>query len=69
MNKLLIFGGMNNMNYIGSSIFIVNLDFNYRFSEENEDNKFNELLKLGGGKFQNGKKNNEVRDFILPPIK
>ena len=28
-NKLIIFGGMNNNNYIGSSLFIVNLDFSY----------------------------------------
>ena len=28
-NKLIIFGGMNNNNYIGSSLFIVNLDFNF----------------------------------------
>jgi len=57
------------MNYIGSSLFIINMDFNYRFTKENEDNKLNELLKLGGGKLQNGKKNNDVQDFILPPIK
>ena len=28
-NKLIIFGGMNNNNYIGSSLFIINLDFSY----------------------------------------
>ena len=28
-NKLIIFGGMNNNNYIGSTLFIVNLDFTY----------------------------------------
>ena len=28
-NKLVIFGGMNNNNYIGSSLFIINLDFHY----------------------------------------
>lgn len=60
---------MNNMNYIGSSLFIINLDFNYRFSLENEESKFNEILKLGGGKVQNGKKNNEFGGLILPPIK
>ena len=57
------------MNYIGSSLFIINLDFNYRFTQENEDNKLNDLLKLGGGKLQNGKKNTEIKEFILPPIK
>ena len=28
-NKLIIFGGMNNNNYIGSALLIVNLDFSY----------------------------------------
>ena len=28
-NKLIILGGMNNSNYIGSSLFIVNLDFSF----------------------------------------
>ena len=28
-NKLIIFGGMNHNNYIGSTLFIVNLDFTY----------------------------------------
>ena len=28
-NKLIILGGMNNNNYVGSSLFIVNLDFSY----------------------------------------
>ena len=28
-NKLIILGGMNNNNYVGSALFIVNLDFNY----------------------------------------
>ena len=28
-NKLIILGGMNNNNYIGSTLFIVNLDFSY----------------------------------------
>ena len=28
-NKLIIFGGMNNNNYIGSSLFIINLDLNF----------------------------------------
>ena len=28
-NKMIILGGMNNNNYVGSSLFIVNLDFSY----------------------------------------
>ena len=29
-NKLIIVGGMNNNNYLGSTLFIVNLDFSYQ---------------------------------------
>ena len=39
-NKLIIFGGMNNNNYIGSSLFIVNLDFSY----SNEQRSFQEIM-------------------------
>jgi len=70
-NKLLIFGGMNNMNYIGSSLFIIYLDFNYRYSKEKEeeDNKLIDLMKAGNSRALNGKKNIEINKFILPPIK
>jgi len=57
------------MNYIGSSLFIINLDFNYKYIKEKEDNDLNDLIKLGGTKIFNGKKNNEIKDFYLPPIK
>ena len=33
-NKLIIFGGMNNNNYIGSSLFIINLDFSYNTEQK-----------------------------------
>ena len=39
-NKLIIFGGMNNNNYIGSSLFIVNLDFSYN----NDQKSFQEIM-------------------------
>ena len=29
-NKLIIVGGMNNNNYLGSTLFIINLDFSYQ---------------------------------------
>jgi hypothetical protein len=32
----MIFGGMNNCNYIGSSLFIMNLDLNFHLKEEIE---------------------------------
>ena len=39
-NKLIIFGGMNNNNYIGSALFIVNLDFAYN----NDQKSFQEIM-------------------------
>ena len=43
-NKLIILGGMNNNNYIGSVLFIVNLDFN--FSNNNNHNEKNLIKQL-----------------------
>jgi fructose-1-phosphate kinase PfkB-like protein len=60
---------MNNLNYIGSSVFIINMDFNFKYVKEKEENKLNEILKLAGGKGANIKKAMESRDLILPPIK
>lgn len=39
-NKLIILGGMNNNNYIGSALLIVNLDFSY----SNNQKSVEELL-------------------------
>ena len=36
-NKLIILGGTNNKNYIGSSLFIVNLDFYYNVNIKTEE--------------------------------
>ena len=36
-NKLIILGGMNNNNYIGSLLFIVNLDFNYSYNHKSAE--------------------------------
>ena len=74
-NKLIIFGGMNNSNYIGSSLFIVNLDFYYNIDNKNDterkiddlkkDNKNPKKLKLELGKLKLG----VVLPINLPPIK
>ena len=79
-NKLIIFGGMNNNNYIGSSLFIVNLDFNFpnilktskniTFDEfnnlnENESKKINQKLEKDLQKYELG----IISHFNLPPIK
>ena len=42
-NKLIILGGMNNNNYIGSVLFIVNLDFNFSNNNHNEKMLIKEL--------------------------
>jgi hypothetical protein len=68
-SKLIIFGGMNNLNYIGSSIFIINMDLNYKFIKENEENKLNEILRLAGGKGSAIKKGMTSKNLILPQIK
>lgn len=60
---------MNNLNYIGSSVFMINMDFNYKFVKENEDNKLNDILKMAGGKGNPIKKAIDVKELILPPIK
>ena len=36
-NKLIILGGMNNSNYIGSHLFIVNLDFSYSHTHKSQE--------------------------------
>ena len=73
-DKLVIFGGMNNSNYIGSSLFIVNLDFYYNRDYKNgaerkteslkKDNKNMKInLELGKLKLSN------IFPLNLPPIK
>ena len=79
-NKLIIFGGMNNNNYIGSSLFIVNLDFHYstilktaeqlmyenlQNNNEKESKKKIQKLKKELQKFEIG----IVTPINLPPIK
>lgn len=59
---------MNNLNYIGSSIFIINMDFAYKYIRENEENRINDLLRLAG-KGNQIKKSMERESVILPPIK
>jgi hypothetical protein len=78
-NKLIIFGGMNNNNYIGSSIFIINLDFHYssllktaeqimienlQKADEKESKKLIKKLKEELQKFEIG----IVNPVSLPPI-
>ena len=73
-NKLIIFGGMNNNNYIGSSLFIVNLDFNFSpkimnaaeqlMINNSKNSKIDEIKKQ-----EMNDKLGIISQFILPPIK
>ena len=79
-NKLIIFGGMNNNNYIGSSLFIVNLDFYYSINMKSIEQMNIEKIK-GDDKLAYGKKIKKlqlelgklklgvVAPISLPPIK
>ena len=79
-NKLIIFGGMNNNNYIGSSLFIVNLDFYYSVHMKTIEQMNIEKIK-GDDKLTQGKKLKKlqielgklklgvVAPVSLPPIK
>ena len=82
-NKLIILGGVNNNNYIGSSLFIVNLDFYYNTKIKSEEQLIMEKLQFkredleNEEKYLNMKKNHRksikelgiVSSIILPPIK
>ena len=43
-NKMIVFGGMNNSNYLGSSLFIIHLEFNSRPAKQTEEEKAVELM-------------------------
>ena len=73
-NKLIIFGGMNNNNYVGSSLFIINLDFNFSSKIMNPSEKLinnnPKNLKIDETKTQEKKSEFEIIvQFNLPPIK
>ena len=76
-NKLIIFGGMNVNNYIGSSLFILKLDSNFSSNMMNEENNFifgnsgntdskNEIEKE---QKKQQYKNKNISKINLPPIK
>jgi hypothetical protein len=79
-NKLIIFGGMNNSNFIGSSLFIVNLDFYYSTNMKSIEQMNIETIK-NNDKMTHGKKMNKIKIELgklklgvvqpinLPPIK
>ena len=79
-NKLIILGGMNNNNYLGSSLLIVNLDFSYQMQPKSieeitikqleQKDDLESYKKLS--KIRNDLKKNQlgvVTNINLPPIK
>ena len=56
-NKLIILGGMNNNNYIGSSLFVINLDFSYT----NQQRSIQEIMM----KELKGQNNFEARQRLI----
>ena len=78
-NKLIILGGMNNNNYIGSVLFIVNLDFNFAHNNQSEKTIIKELenrddleSKKRLNKIKSDLKKNQlglVTNVALPEIK
>ena len=54
-DKLIIIGGMNNNNYLGSSLLIINLDFSYS-NNPFKSNEENELMELSDNNSPNSKK-------------
>ena len=78
-NKLIILGGMNNNNYLGSSILVLNLDFYYTTKLKTAEEIMIDKLKQNGKKEEKKKidklKNNlrknqlgVVTEVFLPPI-
>ena len=80
LDKLIILGGMNNNNYLGSSLMIINLDFSYMTKPKSfEENLIKELKEKSDldskkklAKIKNDLKQNQlglVTNITLPPIK
>ena len=82
LDKLIILGGMNNNNYLGSTLMIVNMDFSFmskpktfeemKFKELRDKNDIDSRKKLA--KIKNDLKQNQnplglVTNITLPPIK
>ena len=79
-NKLIIIGGMNNNNYIGSSLLVINLDFSFNSQHKSIEEIMIKKLE-GKDDFESQKKIMKIKDELkraqlgvitnisLPPIK
>ena len=63
-DKLIIFGGMNNNNFLGSSLFVINLDFSYR--NDFKTNIERQLIELND---KNNKSNSNYDDKEVSKMK
>ena len=62
-NKLIILGGMNNNNYVGSSLFIVNLDFTYSNNANSFEGKLIRELEMKND-IESKKKLNKIKSDL-----
>ena len=60
-NKLIIFGGMNNNNYLGSILFIINLDVNYNVNNKSNEESILDEIKKDENNFYN---DNNIKDKV-----
>ena len=79
-NKLIIIGGMNNNNYIGSSLLVINLDFSFNSQHKSIEEIMIKKLE-GKDDFESQRKILKIKDELkraqlgvitnisLPPIK
>ena len=70
-NKLIIFGGMNNLNYLGSSLFVINLSEDYSPEFKTAEEIILENLTLGNkndSNHQSGKEQNKVIEELKNKI-
>ena len=54
---------MNNQRYLGSALFLIDMDFNYKFQKEME-HEFD-----ANSKISRGNKKGSEKDYSLPPLK
>ena len=82
LDKLIIVGGMNNNNYLGSTLMIVNMDFSFmskpksleeimvkELRDKNDVDSKKKLAKIKSDLKQNQNQLGLVTNITLPPIK
>lgn len=67
-NKLIIVGGMNNNNYIGSTLFIVNLDFSFNAQKKSYEEIIIKELESKDD-YESHKKMMKIKDDLKKSIR